>query len=311
MAIAVAVVLLGAVAAVLGGWAYFRRYRVTRPPIGVVDRGDVVFMVGSILLVPYLYLWLPAGIVLALLALGTLGILLLVLEPVLSRGPVRWLVALSLVAADIVLARTAGVGDWRYFAVNDLTLLLVVVGVTNLWAQSGMRARDAATLGGFLAVYDLLATSVSSLTVNMVARLTDLPFLPVFAWGSRDDEWLAVGLGDLLFATVFPLVVRKAYGRGAGLVAVGIALVAVGGVVVVAAAGAIEGAFPVMTVLGPLMVLQFLFWSRRLGPERTTGQYLLAEPLGGPPRWRPLGARGDGPASGASIGQPQPARRSG
>jgi hypothetical protein len=43
----------------------------------------------------------------------------------------------------------------------------------------------------------------------------------------------------------------------------------------------LDGTFPVMTVLGPLMVLQYLWWSRRLGPERTTRAYLLAEPLAG------------------------------
>jgi hypothetical protein len=37
-------------------------------------------------------------------------------------------------------------------------------------------------------------------------------------------------------------------------------------------------AFPVMIVLGPLMVGQYIYW-RRLGPERTTRQYLLAEPI--------------------------------
>ena len=33
-----------------------------------------------------------------------------------------------------------------------------------------------------------------------------------------------------------------------------------------------------MVVLGPLMGLQYLFWRKR-GPERTTGRYLLEEPM--------------------------------
>jgi hypothetical protein len=37
--------------------------------------------------------------------------------------------------------------------------------------------------------------------------------------------------------------------------------------------------FPVMVVLGPLMVLQYAWWARRRGPERTTRQYLQVEPL--------------------------------
>lgn len=279
MGVAVAVVLLGTVAAVVGGWNYFRRFRITRPPIGVVDLGDVAFIVCGIILVPYLYIWLPFWVVLVLLALGSFGILLLVFEPVVAGRLVRWAGALGLVVADVVLARIAGVGSNAYFAVNDLVLILTVVGVTNLWAQSGMRARDAAILGGFLAVYDLLATALSSLTTDMVDRLTDLPFLPVFAWGFGNDEWLGIGLGDLLFATVFPLVMRKAYGRSTGLVAAGIALATVGGIVGIAVAGVLEGTFPVMTILGPLMVAQYLAWSRRCGPERTTRQYVMAEPV--------------------------------
>ena len=35
------------------------------------------------------------------------------------------------------------------------------------------------------------------------------------------------GLGDVLLATVFPLVMRKAYGRLAGLLAMSLALLAI------------------------------------------------------------------------------------
>jgi len=35
---------------------------------------------------------------------------------------------------------------------------------------------------------------------------------------------------------------------------------------------------PAMVAFGPLMVAQYLFWARRLGAERTTWQYLQAEP---------------------------------
>jgi hypothetical protein len=41
---------------------------------------------------------------------------------------------------------------------------------------------------------------------------------------------------------------------------------------------------PAMVVLGLLMVAQYLFWTRRLGDERTTWQYQHSEPLRGPDR---------------------------
>jgi hypothetical protein len=40
----------------------------------------------------------------------------------------------------------------------------------------------------------------------------------------------------------------------------------------------LAGTFPVMVVLGPLMVIQYVWWIRRRGTERTTRQYLQAEP---------------------------------
>ena len=40
-----------------------------------------------------------------------------------------------------------------------------------------------------------------------------------------------------------------------------------------------EVAVPLMTGLGPLMVLQYAYWVRRRGQERTTWEYLQAEPL--------------------------------
>ena len=41
----------------------------------------------------------------------------------------------------------------------------------------------------------------------------------------------------------------------------------------------VEVGVPLMTGLGPLMVVQYAFWVRRHGPERTTWEYLRAEPL--------------------------------
>jgi hypothetical protein len=36
-------------------------------------------------------------------------------------------------------------------------------------------------------------------------------------WPSGANQWLSGGLGDLLLAAVFPLVMRKAFGRTARL----------------------------------------------------------------------------------------------
>ena len=43
-------------ATVLLGWFYFHHVRMTRPPIGVMTRGDVMVLLAGIVLIPFLYL---------------------------------------------------------------------------------------------------------------------------------------------------------------------------------------------------------------------------------------------------------------
>jgi len=75
MVVGLLVILSHTVAAILLGWGYFRRYAVTRPPIGVFNLWDIAIMMGGIILVPYLYLLLPIWLVASLLALGILSVL--------------------------------------------------------------------------------------------------------------------------------------------------------------------------------------------------------------------------------------------
>ena len=64
MMIALVVILCHIAAALLLSWVYFRRYTVSRPPIGVFNLWDIAVMIGGIVLVPYLYLVLPIWLVL-------------------------------------------------------------------------------------------------------------------------------------------------------------------------------------------------------------------------------------------------------
>jgi len=279
-----------AAVSLLAGWGYFRHYRVNKPAFGVVGLPDVAIMLTFITLVPYLYLTLPLWAVAGLLGVGVLSTTYLALQPLL-RG--RWaaaLLCLGLVGADVALAVGQGVTGTAFLLVNDTILVLVVVGATNLWAQSGMKARDAAILGGALTVYDTIATWQLPVTTKLLHRLLQLPLFPLFAWpihrGTIPDigsagavpQLLSVGLGDIVIATVFALTMRKAFGRPAGLVAVAVALATVAGALSLLSSGLVTTAIPVMTFLGPLMIVQYAYWRRTYHRERTTWQYLQAEP---------------------------------
>jgi hypothetical protein len=152
------------------------------------------------------------------------------------------------------------------------------VGVTSLWAQSGIKARDVAVLGGVLALYDLIATSLLPLMIDLITRLASIPFAPILSWGVGPERFV-IGLGDLLLATVFPLAMRKAFGRPAGIAAMAINLGAIAATMAFLQLARLEAAVPLMTGLGPLMVVQYAYWVRRRGQERTTWEYLQAEPL--------------------------------
>jgi hypothetical protein len=267
------------VAAALLGWLYFRGYRVTRPPIGVINLRDVALTMVGIVLVPYLYLLLPSWLVIALLMLAMAGILHTLWEPIVRAAWATWTIVVVLVAADVGGWLKLGPASPPFIAVNNAVLGLAAVGVANLWAQSGMKARDAAVLGGALAIYDFIATVHLTLMDDLMRRLIDLPFAPLVAWPvGEDGGWLGIGLGDLLLAGVFPLVMRKAFGKSAGVAAMAAALGTIGAMLALLASGTIGTTLPVMVGLGPLMALQYIHWRRRLGRERPTWEYLHAEP---------------------------------
>jgi hypothetical protein len=78
-----------------------------------------------------------------------------------------WSVAVAAVGLDIAAALGLGVTSNAFLAVNNGVVALVVLGVANLWAQSGMRARHVAVLGGALALYDFIATSQLTLMTDL------------------------------------------------------------------------------------------------------------------------------------------------
>jgi hypothetical protein len=288
MSFSLVVVVSFMASALLLGWSYFRRYQITRPPLGVLNLRDVGLMVGAIVVVPHLYLALPLWLAGGLLAASFLSVFHVMGEPVLRPRWALWPAVLLLLASDVGTAHLFGARSALFSAVNDGVLMIAVVGMSNLWAQSGMKARDVAVLAGVLALYDLIATSILPVTTNLVSHLAGIPFAPVVSWSTGHGR-LGIGLGDLLLATVFPLVMRKAFGRAAGLGALAIALGTLGALltlpallgmrVTLPALLGMRVTLPAMTPLGPLMVLQYVYWVRQRGPERTTRQYLQAEPL--------------------------------
>jgi hypothetical protein len=278
--VALFVILVHIAAAILLSWGYFRRYAVSRPPIGVFNIWDIMVMMGGIILVPYLYLLLPIWLVASLLALGILSVLYFMWEPILRLRWAIWLIVLLLVGVDIGAALWLGPATRLFFAVNDIVLVLAIIGITNLWAQSGMKARDVALLAGMLAIYDVIVTWQLTQTADLFGRLFGLPLVPIIVWPlGTEGQWLGIGMGDMLLAAVFPLVMRKAFGRAAGITSLASNLTLIVLLLTVGVISRMQVLFPVMILLGPLIIVQYAYWRHKCGRERTTRQYLQAEPL--------------------------------
>lgn len=237
--------------------AYLGRYVMPRPPVGRMVGADVAVMVGALVVMPFAYLHVPAGVVVSIFGLVILTLTQLTLAPVLGG---RWamLAALLLCAADV----TAYALGWpaALLVINDALLILLVVGVVNLWTQAAITPAQVAALAAALTLYDTLATGLTSLTVDFVQRMRGLPFAPVLATSYGDDPSL-IGLGDCLMLSIWPVVALRAYGKAAAWCAAGLEAVLLAlSIALVLSSGR---PLPLLTVLGPLIFLQWAYWRRR------------------------------------------------
>lgn len=263
-------VALGCVALlVAAALVYHAKLRMPRPAIGVYNRSDILIMSLLVVVMPILYVRISGVLVSVFFGLMCYVALQVALAP-LARGRASWLIAAALCAADVVCTEWAG--PHGAMVVNDVVIGIAVIGAANLWVQSGMRSVHIAWFAAFLAVYDLVATSLTSSTEDFIHRVHGIAFAPEWVFTLGHDP-VAIGLGDLLLLSVFPLAAHRSFGVVAGIAA------AVVGVAVVAAYalayryGVLHGAAPVLTVLGPLVLVQHHVWIRLRAHERTTGDW--------------------------------------
>lgn len=248
---------------------YFRRYKLTQPPIGVFNGFDLGVMIVAIVLVPYLYLALPSWLAVVLLGTSFFSVLWTMGEPVLPTRVANGGLTLLLIGADLGAAWQWQPPSPLFYGTNNLVLLLATIGMVNLWAQAGMRARHVAILAAALALYDFIFTTRLNLMTDVSGQLAHLPFAPQLAWPVGDSgQTLALGLGDVIMLALVPLVMRKAFGPQAGVAAVAINGLAITGLVCLPIFTPVV-IFPVMVVLGPLTVVQYLYWRRKGLVEQT------------------------------------------
>ena len=271
------VVLAHIVVLLVAGVQYLRRARIDRPPVGVFNRRDVLVVAGALIVIPPLYLRLPTVVLGVVFALLSTALLHFSLSPLLGARRAS-ATAIGLVVLDVVLAEISRDGaEWLFLLVNNVALGIVVVGVCNVWVQSGIRARHVALLAAGLAVYDLIATVVLPLMEDFLDRIQSVPLTPVLAWGHGSGQ-VGIGVGDLLLVVVWTLVAEKAFSRRAGLVAAGLGVALVSALFLVFWMDLYNRPLPAMVVLGPAIGLQYVLLARRTKHQRTTAEYFATLP---------------------------------
>lgn len=256
-------VLMGIVAAIMAASAvYLRRVVMPRPPVGRFVGSDIVIMAAFLIVVPVAYLSLPKVLV---------GLLFGLVFTAAAATALGSAIGGSALGVFVLVAYVAGWDAARVIS-GDLLLAIAVVGVANMWAQTGMTAAQVTALAALLAPYDLVATGLTSLTGDLLRHLSDAPFTPMLTVSTGDSP-IAAGLGDCLILALWPLVATKAYGRAAGWAGAAIGLAVLAIVITAVSLGWTHGGVPVMTLLGPCIVAQYYLWRARLGRERRTWEW--------------------------------------
>jgi hypothetical protein len=268
----------------LAAWLYFRRVRVDRPPVGVFNLRDVIFTFVVLIVIPPLYLDLPTWLVGSILVVMATSLSYLTIRPM-AGGRIALAVAGGLAAGEVALTVLGYGRSIGFVILNDLAIGLLVVGVCNIWAQSGVRARDVTVFACAVGIFDLVAVWMLPLMLEFFTQVRALPFAPMLAVGTGDSA-VVLGLGDLLFVVLWPLVAVKAFSRKAGVAAGAGTLGCVVALGIAFATNVFQVAVPAIVFIGPVILVQYLLFRRHYRVERTTGEYLAAAggvPLPAPP----------------------------
>jgi hypothetical protein len=265
---------------------YLRRVAMPRPPIGRFTSGDIAVMSIMLIVLPLAYLRLPAVAVSAVFGVVLFTAAQTALAPLVGSLGAAGLAALP-IAAEIA-AKLTGQAQVMLI-VNDVLIVVAVVGIVNLWAQTGMSAAHVTGLAAVLTCYDIGATWLGTLTAQFLNKVLTEPFLPMLAV-VKDGQIGGFGLGDCLVLVMWPLVLFRAFGKRPAWI---------GAIIGLTVAVLIEFAYkdhwvgsyaviPTMAIVGPLIIVQYIVWRRRLGKEQRTAEWRAGTGRAAPDHTGPL-----------------------
>jgi len=208
------VVSVGALGTATAALAYFRAVRLERPAIGAFNTRDLVILAGFIVLLPVLYLAMPGPVLTGFLVLTFGSAMSIGLRPILATRYRRLLIPV-LIGAEIVVTYTllgAPRGLQLYWVLTSAIVAVAAMGVSNLYVQGGLDLSQVAGFAVFLAVYDLVFSTVIPLTPQLAAAFEGRPLNASVGWAAGRYS-ANIGLGDLLVYCLFVVAAYKAFDR--------------------------------------------------------------------------------------------------
>jgi len=314
------VVLFGALITPACALLYFRRVRLERPPLGVFNPRDIGMLLFFILMLPFLYLILPTTALTGILVVTFVSAMYLALRPFMS-GKYLWpLIAVAMIANIVISELFLGTQQgWEmYWVLTSSIVLIAAVGVSNLYAQGGMRLRQIAWFALILAFYDGFFNLVVPISQKLADRFEGQPLDPSigFAIGGYNAN---IGLGDLLVFSLFMIAAYKGFGKR-GVIASFIIITIFGALIpatspLVITAFVRQGvglAIPAQVFFGPAALVTYWLLARH-APERSIGEWISEQDAAGHEpirvvrrnRPRPAAARSVQPVADIEIGVEQ------
>lgn len=274
---------VGALATAAAALVYFRRVTVERPAIGAFNSRDLVILAVFIIVLPVLYLAVPVPVLTGFLIVTFGSALGIGLRPMLPARYRRVFIP-ALIGGEILVTETmfgTPRGLELYWVLTSVIVLIAAMGVSNLYVQGGLRLRQIAWFTVFLAVYDLIFSTVIPLTPQLAATFEGQPLNASIGWAAGRYS-ANIGLGDLLVYGMFAIAAYKAFDRRGAVWA--FATIFVFGALAPSAAPLVLAQFinargiviPAQLFFGPAAFAVSAALYRR-HPERTTSQWLAAQ----------------------------------
>ncbi len=281
-------VLIGALASAGCALLFFKQVRLERPAIGVFNGRDIGVLIFFILVLPLIYLVLPHVAITVLLTLTFTGAMYMALRPLL-RPRYLWPLIIFLLGGDIWIAYhylDTVIGWQVYWVFTSVVMLLVSVGVANLYVQGGMRLRHVAWFSFILAFYDLFFVMVIPLSQQLADLFIGRPLDPSIGFRMGADN-ANIGLGDLLVFCCFTIAAYKGFGRKGAITSFviitifGALLPSLSPLIIDFVVRANVGiVVPAQASFGPAALVTY-FWLARKAPERSMKEWMALEAANG------------------------------